>query len=136
MFDKCLTVFALISETIDAIFNKQERRKLMPATGPRLDNDGVIDAWTKGVSARNHSLSLKSVAWDDGYTDLYSYDLKIGSRTPAGVLVLADYTAPAGGFRSMTTSQHVCLAKHTASSPVIMNPLVWESSPLSDEVPF
>jgi hypothetical protein len=136
MLDKFLTVFTLTVEAINAILYKEPRRKIMPATGPRLSNDGVLDAWRRGISARNHKLSLKSVAWGDGYTDLYSYDLKIGSRTPAGVLVIADYTAPANGFRSMTTSQHVCLAKYTTNSPVVMNPLVWESSPLSDEIPF
>ena len=98
--------------------------------------DSVLDAWRNGVSACNHKGTLTSVAGVDGYTDLFSYDLKIGSRTPAGVLVLADYTAPANGFRSMTTSQHVCLAKYTTDNPIIMNPLVWESSPLSDEIPF
>ncbi len=109
----------------------------MPVNGPRLTNDSVLQAWKDGVSARNHNLSLKSVAYDDGFTDLYSYELKIGSRTPAGVLVLANYTAPAGGFKSMTTSQHVCLAKDTTGEGlVMMNPLVWESSPLSDELPF
>jgi hypothetical protein len=131
-----LTVFTLTVEAISAILYTEPRRKIMPAIGPRLSNDGVLDAWKRGVSARNHRLSLKSVAYDDGYTDLYSYHLKIGSRTPAGVLVLANYTAPAGGFMSMTTSQHVCLAKHTTDNPVIMNPLVWESSPLSNEIPF
>ena len=131
-----LTVFTLMVEAINAILYKEPRRKIMSAIGPRRTNDGVLDAWRNGVSARNHSLSLKSVAYDDGVTDLYSYELKIGSRTPAGVLVLADYTAPANGFRSMTTSQHVCLAKDTTDNPVIMNPLVWESSPLSDEIPF
>ena len=108
----------------------------MPADFAPRSNDAVLDAWRKGVSARNHKRTLKSVAFDDGYTDLYSYELKIGSRTPAGVCVLADYTAPANGFKSMTTSQHVCLAKHTTQSAVIMNPLVWESSALSDEIPF
>ena len=109
----------------------------MPVNGPRLTNDSVLEAWKGGVSARNHNLSLKSVAYSDGYTDLYSYDLKIGSRTPAGVLVLANYTAPVGGFKSMTTSQHVCLAKHaTGEGLVVMNPLVWESSPLSNALPF
>ncbi len=108
----------------------------MPANISPQNNDGVLDAWRNGVSARNHKRTLRSVAYNDGYTDLFSYELKIGSRTPAGVLVVANYTAPAGGFKSMTTSQHVCLAKYTTSSAVIMNPLVWESSPLSDEIPF
>jgi hypothetical protein len=108
----------------------------MPANTSPQNNDGVLDAWRNGVSARNHKRTLRSVAFEDGYTDLYSYELKIGSRTPAGVCVLADYTAPAKGFRSMTTSQHVCLAKYTTQSAVIMNPLVWESSALSNEIPF
>ena len=108
----------------------------MPADFAPRSNDAVLDAWRDGVSARNHKRTLKSVAFDDGYTDLYSYELKIGSRTPAGVCVLADYTAAAKGFKSMTTSQHVCLAKYTTQSAVIMNPLVWESSALSDEIPF
>ena len=99
-------------------------------------NDGVIQAWREGASACNHRSSLTSVVTVDGYTELFSYNLKIGSRTPAGVLVLADYTAPANGFKSMTTSQHVCLAKHTAGKCVVMHPLVWEASALSDEVPF
>tara|TARA_Y100001938_G_scaffold47550_1_gene66206 strand:- start:10733 stop:11149 length:417 start_codon:yes stop_codon:yes gene_type:complete len=133
--DILLTLLALIVESIGAIFNRQ-RRKIMPADFAPRSNDAVLDAWRDGVSARNHKRTLKSVAFDDGYTDLYSYELKIGSRTPAGVCVLADYTAPAKGFKSMTTSQHVCLAKHTTQSAVIMNPLVWESSALSDEIPF
>ena len=108
----------------------------MTRTGPRLNNAGVIKAWQNGLSARNHTRSLRSVAFNDGYADLYSYELKIGSRTPAGVMVIADYTAPAKGFRSMTTSQHVNLAKYKTGNPVIMNPLVWESSSLSNEIPF
>ena len=100
-------------------------------------NDGVLSAWRKGVSARNHKGTLTSRAQPDGYCDLLSYDLKIGSRTPSGNLVLANYTAPAGGFKSMTTSQHVCLARDTTREDLeLMNPLVWESSALSDRMPF
>ena len=76
-------------------------------------NDGVLDAWRRGVSACNHKRTLTSVPQPGGYCDLFSYDLKIGSRTPSGKLVLANYTAPVGGFKSMTTSQHVCLARYT-----------------------
>ena len=54
----------------------------MPADFTPRTNDAVIAKWMDGVSARNHRLSLKSVAYEDGYTDLYSYNLKIGSRTP------------------------------------------------------
>ena len=108
----------------------------MPVNTAPRKNDGVLNAWRNGVSARNHKGTLRSIAFEDGYTDLYSYELKIGSRTPAGVCVVADYTAPAKGFRSMTTSQHVCLAKYTTENPVIMNPLVWEPSALSNEIPF
>jgi len=105
-------------------------------TGPRLNNDGVIAAWQNGLSARNHRYSLSSVSYPNGTAELFSYELKIGERTPAGVYVIADFTAPAKGFRSMTTSQHVNLAKYKTGNPVIMNPLVWECSPLSDSRPF
>ena len=42
------------------------------------------------------------------------YDLKIGERTPAGAMVIADFTAPAKGFHSQTTSCHVNGAKTVA----------------------
>lgn len=100
-------------------------------------NDGVLNAWRNGLSACNHKETLTSRAQPDGYCDLFSYDLKIGSRTPSGNLVLANYTAPVGGFKSMTTSQHVCLARDTTHENLeLMNPLVWESSALSDRMPF
>ena len=99
-------------------------------------NDKVIKAWQDGVSARNHRHSLTSIAYRNGRAELYSYDLKIGERTPAGVMVIADFTAPAKGFRSMTTSCHVNLAKYQTGNPVIMHPKVWECSPLSETKPF
>lgn len=108
----------------------------MTRTGPRLDNAGVIKAWQNGLSARNHRRSLTSVSYPNGSAELYSYNLKIGERTPAGVMVIADFTAPANGFHSMTTSCHVNLAKYQTGNPVIMNPLVWECSPMSDRKPF
>ena len=110
----------------------------MPADFTPRTNDAVIAKWMDGVSARNHNRTLKSVAYDDGYTELYSYDLKIGSRTPTGSLVIADFTAPADGFRSMTTSCHVNLTKVHAcrEGAIVMHPLVWESSALSDRLPF
>tara|TARA_Y100001937_G_C7104938_1_gene324464 strand:+ start:322 stop:648 length:327 start_codon:yes stop_codon:yes gene_type:complete len=108
----------------------------MTITGPRLNNDGVIKAWQNGLSARNHRRSLTSVSYPNGSAELYSYNLKIGERTPAGVMVIADFTAPANGFHSMTTSCHVNLAKYQTGNPVIMNPLVWECSPMSERKPF
>tara|TARA_R110001583_G_scaffold62388_1_gene183520 strand:+ start:249 stop:578 length:330 start_codon:yes stop_codon:yes gene_type:complete len=105
----------------------------MSITGPRLKNDGVIKAWQNGLSARNGRHSLTSVSYPNGRAELYSYELKIGERTPAGVYIIADFTAPAKGFRSMTTSCHVNLAKYQTGNPVIMHPLVWECSPISDE---
>jgi hypothetical protein len=105
-------------------------------TGPRLKNDGVIKAWQNGLSARNGRRSLTSVSYPNGRAELFSYELKIGERTPAGVMVIADFTAPAKGFHSMTTSCHVNLAKHKTGNPVIMHPLVWEYSPMSESKPF
>ena len=94
------------------------------------DNLNVIRAWKEGKNARNHRNSLITV---DG--ELYSYRLKIGGRTDAGVCVLGDFTAPGGEFHSMTTSQHVGLARRMAD--MVMHPLVWEVSPLAkEEIPF
>ena len=105
--------------------------------GKPRTNDGVLDAWRNGVSARNHRYSLSSISYPNGSAELFSYDLKIGERTPAGACVLADFTAPAGGFKSMTTSQHVCLAKYTTHENIeVMNPVVWACSPMSDSRPF
>ena len=55
----------------------------MSFSGPRLKNDGVIKAWQNGLSARNHRHSLASISNGTGSAELYSYDLKIGERTPA-----------------------------------------------------
>lgn len=94
------------------------------------DNLNVVRAWKEGADARNHKNTLLTIGGE-----LFSYQLKIGSRTDAGVCVLADFMAGSGGFHSMTTSQHVSLAKRMAD--VVMHPLVWESSPLShDGAPF
>ena len=110
----------------------------MPFAGPRTNNDGVIKAWQNGLSARNHRYSLSSVSYPNGSAELFSYDLKIGERTKAGAMVIADFTAPAKGFHSMTTSCHVNLTKCHAvrAGAIIMNPLVWECSPLSERKPF
>ena len=110
----------------------------MPADFTPRTNDDVIAKRMDGISARNHKRTLKSVAYDDGYTELYSYSLKIGSRTPTGSLVIADFTAPANGFHSMTTSCHVNLTKCHAvrEGAIIMHPKVWECSPMSESKPF
>ena len=108
----------------------------MSITGPRLNNAGVIKAWQNGLSARNSKRTLTSVSYPNGSAELFSYNLKIGERTPAGVMVIADFTAPADGFHSMTTSCHVNLAKYKTGNPLIMHPLVWECSPMSDRKPF
>lgn len=94
------------------------------------DNLNVVRAWKEGKNARNHKNTLMTV---DG--ELFSYRLKIGARSGAGVCVLGDFTSPGGRYHSMTTSCHVNLAKHVAD--MVMHPLVWETSPLSnEEIPF
>ena len=110
----------------------------MTITGPRLNNDGVIKAWQNGLSARNGKRTLTSVSYPNGSAALFSYNLKIGERTPAGVFVIADFTAPAKGFHSMTTSCHVNLTKVHAvrAGAIIMHPKVWECSPMSESKPF
>lgn len=95
-----------------------------------VKNEQVVRAWSRGEAARNHKGSL--VAMDTG--ELYSYGLKIGQYLK-GNAVLCDYTAKSGGFYSMTTSQHVGLARRHAD--LVMHPKIWEASPMSkDEVPF
>ena len=110
----------------------------MPFAGPRTNNEGVIKAWQNGLSARNHRYSLSSVSYPNGSAELFSYDLKIGERTAAGAMVIADFTAPADGFHSMTTSCHVNLTKAHAvrEGAIIMHPRVWECSPMSESKPF
>jgi hypothetical protein len=105
--------------------------------GAPRTNQKVIEAWQRGVSARNHKFCLTSVSHPNGHTELYSYDLKIGEKTPGGVFIIADFTAATGGFYSMTTSCHVNLAKRLTGNSVIMHPKVWEHSPASNQqVPF
>ena len=99
-------------------------------------NHIVIEKWKRGQPALNHRKSLASVFRPDGSAELYSYDLKIGHRTAGGACIVANYTAPGGDFKSMTTSQHVNLAKKVGSYPVVMHPLVWCESPLCEMKPF
>ena len=94
---------------------------------PRHRNCNVVRLWAAGQHSTNHRNSLYSM--EDG--SLWSYNLKIGQRTPAGVCVVADFMAGADAFRSMTTSQHVSRAKRYAD--MVMNPLVWEHSPMSEK---
>ena len=47
-------------------------------------------------------------------SNLFSYRLKIGYTNGKGEKVALDYTSPTGNFKSMTTSQHVGLAKSVA----------------------
>ena len=97
-----------------------------------LTNSKVIEAWQRGERAAHHRGTLQ--CYSDG--TLYSYGLHIGQRTPSGVCIVGDYTAPGGGFKSVTTSCHVGRAKRV-QGVTVMHPLVWVDSPLSnEEIPF
>ena len=96
----------------------------------RIRNNKVVKRWSLGLPARNHKFTLMSFALDDGTAELYSYHKKIGHRTASGVCVVADLTAPAGQFHSMTTSCHVNLAKRVAN--LVMHPRVWETCSFKD----
>ena len=97
-----------------------------------LKNQQVIEAWQHGQRAANHRGTLQ--CYSDG--TLYSYGLHIGQRTPSGVCIVGDYTAPGGGFKSVTTSCHVGRAKRVQGA-CVMHPVVWVDSPLSnEEIPF
>ena len=111
---------------------------MFKSEGPRLNNDGVIKAWISGLSARNGRRSLRSVSYPNGSAELFSYDLKIGERTKSGAMVIANFTAPADGFHSMTTSCHVNLTKvhGVRAGAIIMHPRVWRHSPMGEGRPF
>ena len=87
----------------------------------RVRNDLVLEEWKKGESASSHTGSLCT----DG-RDLFSYNLRIGYRSPNGTCILADFTSPGGKFRSQTTSCHVGKARAIADH--IMHPTVFEQS--------
>ena len=98
-------------------------------TFPVVVNNMVIALWAEGRDARNHKSTLKAINGD-----LYSYNVKIGSRTEGGQCVVVDYTA-SGRFLSQTTSCHVGRAKRHAD--MVMHPMVWATSPMSkEEAPF
>ena len=87
----------------------------------RMRNELVIDAWTRGVAATNHTNTLRT----DG-VNLYSYNLRIGYRARSGSTVVGDYTSPGGQFYSVTTSCHVGKARGIACH--VMHPAVFENS--------
>jgi|TARA_R110000824_G_scaffold96933_2_gene231816 hypothetical protein len=72
-----------------------------------MRNIEVIRAWKQGRAAKSSNGNLST----DGVC-LYSYRLVIGHRGESGFIQLQDYTARGtAGFRSMTTSHHVNMAK-------------------------
>ena len=83
-----------------------------------MKNSDVVRAWAYGNIASTKNLTTNG-------RDLYSYQLLIGFTSDDGERVVLDYTAPGGHFFSVTTSQHVNLAKREGSR-TIMNPTVYE----------
>lgn len=86
----------------------------------KLDNNEVITAWLRGQQGSSHTGNLST----DGQK-LFSYRLVIGD-TMAGEKIALDYTASVGQFQSMTTSQHVGLAKREVAQCNIMHPEAYE----------
>ena len=87
----------------------------------RLRNEEVLEKWKDGENAVSHTGALCT----DG-TSLFSYKLKIGHRSRSGVTIVGDFTAPSGGFASMTTSCHVGKARGFADH--VMHPAVFKNS--------
>ena len=87
----------------------------------RMRNELVLDKWKDGESAASYNGALRT----DG-TSLFSYNLKIGHRSRSGVTIVGDFTAPRGGFTSMTTSCHVGKARGVADHT--MHPVVFKNS--------
>ena len=103
----------------------QEREKIM-SKPYRTNNSGVINAWTRGESARNS----KNTLWTNG-SNLYSYALCIGVRGDRGATIVGDYTAGGGGYHSQTTSCHVGRARRIAAD--VQPPRVFEATKLADK---
>jgi len=87
----------------------------------RTNNNGVIRSWTQGEPARNSRQTLTT----DGVR-LFSYALCIGVRSETGTAIVGDYTAPAGGYHSQTTSCHVGRAKAQADD--VWHPLLFKNT--------
>jgi len=77
-----------------------------------------IDIITEWISNRPYSKRHKALSTDGA--NLFSYSLKIGYTNEQGKKVAIDYTSTGGYMRSMTTSQHVGLAK--GKCDLIRNP--------------
>ena len=82
-----------------------------------MKNSDVVKNWRFDAPAAAGNL------FTDGQS-LFSYRLKIGFTTPAGVKVVVDHTAGSNSFYSMTTSKHVNMAKRRADE--VMHPLTEE----------
>ena len=87
----------------------------------RLRNEQVLEKWKDGESASSHTGALSTNG-----TSLFSYKLKIGHRSRAGVTIIGDFTSPGGEWTSMTTSCHVGKARVIADH--VMHPAVFENS--------
>ena len=74
----------------------------------RHTNEEVINAFINQRSANGYRITTDGV-------NLYSYSLIIG-KWYGGKPFVFDYTATGDAFRSMTTSQHVGLAKRSVIS--------------------
>ena len=72
-------------------------------------NEQVINAFFNQQPARAGALTTDGV-------NLYSYSLII-AKWFGGQAFVFDYTSTGGAFRSMTTSQHVGLAKRAINNP-------------------
>ena len=88
----------------------------------RYKNEGVITRWTEGTKDLSYNGALRT----DG-VKLWSYDLLIavrarpGATTQTGLqLAVADFTAPSGNFKTVTTSTHVNAAKRCAD--IVVDP--------------
>ncbi len=93
----------------------------------------IIEGWAAGCDYR--ATQNRSLWSQDG--QLWSYNLLIGYRSATGHVIVADYTASGGHYRSQTTSTHVNLAKRiVGDSKAIMTVDAWERSPLYNQLPF
>ena len=94
----------------------------------KTTNSEVPKYWMEGRKAKSGNGQFST----DG-NNLFSYNKRIGATTTSGDKVVFDFTAPAGHKVSMTTSQHVGLAKRTSAT--VMSPSIikgietWQGDP-------
>ena len=91
-----------------------------------MKNVHIVNAWLDSDAGYKGIMRTMHMSTDGN--NLFSYGLRIG-ETIEGNKVVYDYTAKSGHFHSMTTSQHVGLAKQSYKATLATD---WEDEKEKD----